>query len=127
MEEQHLVQPLKDGELHLVICQVGKDISAVLYGGEKPHIGCAVLAVPRPSLADEDAFSCTSSVLNLTGHKDEAICRTVAETLCKQLNTVVCCTGGFHRDNISAEGIREVEDAVLQLLKNFSETNGFSS
>ena len=48
----------------------------------KPHIGCAVLAIPRPSLKSDGSMSCTSSVLNLSGHKDETLCRLLAERAC---------------------------------------------
>lgn len=53
----------------------------LLYGGAKPHIGCTVLAQPRPSLADTRKRSSTACVLNVAGHKDEVLCRHVAETV----------------------------------------------
>ena len=35
------------------ICEkaIGEDLVLTLSGGEKPHIGCVVQAVPRPSLS----------------------------------------------------------------------------
>lgn len=59
--------------------KIGEDILLYVKGGEKPHIGCTVIAVPRPSLSGNGQTSATSSVLNLTGHKDESLCRTLAE------------------------------------------------
>ena len=52
--------------------RIGDDIVLILAGGDKPHIGCVVQAVPRPSLTNDGSISVTSSVLNLTGHKDES-------------------------------------------------------
>lgn len=102
--------------LHLDIFPIGEDIAALLYGGDRPHIGCTVLAVPRPSLRGDGLMSCTSSVINLTGHKDEQICRYAAEALCRKYRTAVNCTGGFHFDGISEEQIGELMEKLEKLL-----------
>ena len=49
------------------ICEkaIGEDLVLTLSGGEKPHIGCVVQAVPRPSLSGDGTISVTSSVINL--------------------------------------------------------------
>lgn len=108
VEEKIIRRQLSFSELTIEIKSVGEDILILLSGGDKPHIGCAVLAIPRPSLRDEKEISCTSSILNVTGHKDEKICRYVAETFCKKYNAVTVCTGGFHVDNLTTEQIQEV-------------------
>lgn len=113
--EQHLKKKLSFSTLHLDLYPVGEDIAAVLYGGDQPHVGCAVLSVPRESLNGDGSASCTSSVLNVTGHKDEQLCRYVAETLCKCHGVTVVCTGGFHKDNITPEEIREVKSVISSL------------
>ena len=79
-----------------------------LSGGEKPHIGCIVQAVPRPSLSGDGTISVTSSVINLTGHKDEFLCRRLAENRCRETGKVVVCTGGVHMDHITGEQIEEL-------------------
>lgn len=94
---------------------MGNDLAVCLQGGEKPHIGCTVQAVPRPSLTGDGSVSVTSSVMNLTGHKDEALCRMLAEQICRRKNTVVVCTGGFHVDGITKEQIEEVAEAVKEI------------
>lgn len=81
----------------------GDDVLLYIGGGEQPHLGSVVQAVPRISLSGSGEVSCTSSVLNLTGHKDESVCRMLAERICVQLQTVTVCTGGFHVDNIEKE------------------------
>lgn len=91
---------------------VGNDLLICVKGGDIPHIGCTVLAIPRPSLRQDGSISCTSSVLNVTGHKDEAICRMIAEKAAKKYHAAVVCTGGFHVDGITKEQIQEVITAV---------------
>ena len=94
---------------------VGEDILVCLQGGKRPHLGCVVQTEPRESLTGDGSVSATSSVLNFPGHKDEVVCRWMAEKISKELGKRVVCTGGFHKDGISAEEIREVQMAVEQL------------
>ena len=94
---------------------VGDDVLLCLQGGERPHLGCVVQTEPRESLTGAGSVSATSSVLNFPGHKDEMICRWMAEKVSKELNRRVVCTGGFHKDGILAEEIREVQMVVEQL------------
>lgn len=91
---------------------VGEDILVCLQGGERPHLGCVVQTEPRESLTGDGSVSATSSVLNYLGHKDEVVCRYVAEKISRELKRRVVCTGGFHKDGITIEEIREVQRAV---------------
>lgn len=91
---------------------LGDDILILVKGGNKPHIGTAVLAVPRPSLTGDASVSATSSVINVTGHKDEVICRMLAEKASKKYGVTAVCTGGFHLDGMKTEQIREVVSAI---------------
>ncbi len=115
IEKQVIEKKLSFAELTIEIEQVGEDFLILIHGGERPHIGSVVLAIPRPSLKNDGSASCTSSVLNVTGHKDEKICRLVAEKFCKKFQTVVTCAGGFHVDNLTEEKIQE----VVQACKSF--------
>ena len=67
------------------------------------------------SLTGDGSVSATSSVLNFPGHKDEVICRWMAEQVSKKLGKRVVCTGGFHKDGISEKEIREVQESVVRL------------
>ena len=72
----------------------------LLYGGERPHIGCTVMAQPRPSLADPQKMSSTASVLNLSGHKDETVSYTHLDVYKRQVrlcyhNFVKIAAGGI--------------------------------
>lgn len=106
---------LSFSELRISINRLGQDYSVLLLGGEKPHIGCTVLSIPRPSLTGDGSLSATSSVLNVTGHKDEVLCRYLAEEICRRKNAVTVCSGGFHTDGITKEQIKEIEQAVRRI------------
>ena len=60
--------------MEVTVMKLGEDFQICLAGGEKPHIGCVVQAVPRESLTGDGSWSATSSVWNRTGHKDEVLC-----------------------------------------------------
>lgn len=95
--------------------KIGPDYAILLEGGESPHIGCAVMAVPRPSLTGDGSVGSTASVLNLTGHKDEEVCRYLAEQISKKKGAVTVCTGGIHIDHITSEQIKEIMDAAVKI------------
>lgn len=108
MEER--IIPLSFGELKIVVTKIGEDYLLLVTGGQE-HLGCTILAEPRKSLTGE-GFSSTSSVLNASGHKDELICRPLAEKLSAQKNARVVCTGGFHIDEISPAQLQELGEAI---------------
>jgi hypothetical protein len=98
------------GKLVLTLQKVGADYLLVVTGG-MAHLGCVVMAEPRPSLTGAGRSS-TSSVLNASGHKDELLCRPLAERLAAQRGARVVCTGGFHIDEISPAQLQELDRAV---------------
>lgn len=104
-----------DFDIEAGAAKIGEDILLYIKGGDKPHIGCTVIAVPRPSLSGNGERSVTSSVLNLTGHKDEALCRMLAEMVCCATGKTVVCTGGVHLEQITIEQTKEVENAAKRL------------
>lgn len=99
----------------LSINKLGKDYNIIFSGGEE-HIGSCVLAIPRPSLINEEIISVTSSILNVVGHKDDFICKYIAEFFAKKYNSIVVCSGGFHFDNITQEQIDELFISIKELL-----------
>ncbi len=92
--------------------RLGDDYHILVSGGECPHIGCTVLAIPRPSLDGSGKMSSMVSVLNVTGHKDEEVCRYLAEKVSAGKKTTVVCTGGSHMDGITKEQIAEIVEAM---------------
>jgi len=121
--EQHLKKELTAGNICLDIYPVGDDVLAVIQGGDRPHIGCTVLSVPRKSLRGDGHISCTSSVINVTGHKDEQICRFVSDSIASAWEVTTVCSGGFHIDNITEEVINEVLRAVRDMISELSDTS----
>jgi hypothetical protein len=104
------------GNLTLSLSFCGEDPVITISGGQKPHIGCCVLAIPRPSLTGNGEMSVTSSVLNVTGHYDDALCRPAAEYAAIRTGHCAVCFGGFHTDGMTAENIREVVRAIKTML-----------
>lgn len=106
---------IADSYLEVSIGMIGEDILVCVEGGDRPHIGCVVQAVPRLSLTGDGSGSTTASVLNLTGHKDEYLCRKLAEKICSTLGTTTVCTGGFHIDGMSKEQIKKVMEVTEEI------------
>ena len=100
---------LSFGKLALTLQRVGADCLLIITGGGA-HLGCVVMAEPRRSLTGIGRSS-SSSVLNASGHKDELLCRPLAERLAAQKNARVVCTGGVHIDKISPAQLRELDEA----------------
>lgn len=111
-------EKLSFSALTVEITQLGDDYMLTLVGGEKPHIGCTVLAVPRPSLTGSGETSVTSSVINVMGHKDETICRFLAEEVARKKGALAVCTGGFHMDHIQKDQIDEIIAAVRKIAQS---------
>lgn len=106
---------LSFSQIEIQATRVGCDIQLLLRGGSSPHIGCMVLAIPRPSLTGDGSRRATASVINVTGHKDEALCRYLAEKVAAAADAVTVCTGGFHIDGMTPEQIQEVQAAVKHM------------
>lgn len=105
--------PLDFGALHARVTLFADSCQVLVWGG-RAHVGCTVLAQPRPSLTGQGASS-TASVLNVPGHKDEALCRLLAETLAARTGLVTACSGGFHVDHIRPDQLDRVGRAANEL------------
>jgi len=84
---------------------VGDDVVVAVGGGERPHIGCVVLAQPHPAKGADRKWSASCSVLTIPPHKEERIARVIAEKLAATLGRVAVVTAGVHDDDLDAEGI----------------------
>lgn len=108
--------------LHAQVSVSGDGVCVHLTGGAGPHIGSVALAEPRASLTGIGR-SCTSSVLNRMGHKDEAFARALAERISRETGRVACVAAGVHVDNADAADLRlltaafqTLSDALLRRL-----------
>jgi len=87
----------------------GKGWCGLLTGGEEPHIGGLVMAVPRPSLTGE-GMSCDVWINPVPGHKDTEVAVPLAKALCLHFNAVVTISAGIHVDAATVEDIRLISD-----------------
>lgn len=107
---------------------IGDDLLVYIWGGERPHIGAAAMAQPRPSLADASKTSATASVFTYLGHKEDDLAKWAAETLAAALETKVVVTAGIHWDNLDRAAIETVtansRDLVRLLMEKLKQGGG---
>ena len=115
--KEHPVVSLSAGRITVEasVVRAGADLCIVLTGGDRPHIGTVTLSVPRPSLADATRTSATTSVLNLTGHKDGEAAQYLGQRLAAALGATVVVTGGIHVNDIRPDEIKTVLHLVDRL------------
>lgn len=97
------------------VLRAGEDLCVLLSGGDKPHIGCVTLSIARPSLADAARGSATTSVLNITGHKDGEAAQYLSQRLAAALQKTVVVSGGIHVKAIQPAEIHTVMEMVRAL------------
>ncbi|MCL2026245.1 MAG: hypothetical protein FWG92_05510 [Leptospirales bacterium] len=85
-------------------------ISAEITGGEKPHVGCVILALPGESARS----------LLVEGHRDHDLALPLAEELCRLTGFTVSMSAGIHIDRAESAEIaallanaREAFDKVM--------------
>ena len=100
-------------------------LSVSLFGGDKPHIGAVALSIPRKSLKDEKSVSCSTSILTVTGHKDDVIAKEMSEAISKAANITVTVVAGVYIDNAKKKDIEQVRrncgkasQKIIEVVKN---------
>lgn len=93
--------------ISLILIDTGNGLHGLLTGGEKPHVGGVVLALPRPSLSGK-GWSADLCITPVPGHKDVDVARTVADTLARSLQCPVVVTAGIHSDYLRPEELSEI-------------------
>jgi hypothetical protein len=116
------VEDLKSGQrIEGSVTSVGEDLVVAVGGGERPHVGCIVLAQP----GGRKGCSASCSVLTIPPHKEEPIARGIATRLAEALGRVTVVTAGVHDDNIDEAGIttylRLGEELAEKLVKYLTE------
>jgi hypothetical protein len=95
-------------QVHATALLIGDDLLVAVWGGTRPHIGAVAVALPRPSIADPQVPSSTSSVFTLLGHKEDEVVKMVSERLSARLEKNVVVTAGIHWDHLAEEAIEEI-------------------
>ena len=108
--------------IELLAWLTGDGIVVFLRGGERPHVGAVVMAVPRPSLSDEGQESCNSWVLPVLGHKDDEVAKPAAETIAIATGKVTVVVAGIHIHAAKTEEISQIITNCKQLVQKFIET-----
>jgi 4-hydroxy-3-polyprenylbenzoate decarboxylase len=115
-----------EGVLRIQARAWGTDCGYVvgLFGGTRTHVGSVVVSVPRPSLADPEQLSCTSSAINLPAHKEEEVIRPLTEELARVSGSPVVGVAGVHVDGADAATVevltancREAGRLLLALIR----------
>jgi len=101
--------------IHATAMLIGDDLLVAIWGGTKPHIGAVAVALPRPSLADPQITSSTSSVFTLLGHKEDKVVKMVSEHLSARLEKNVIVTAGIHWDDLPEGAIEEIVHSCREL------------
>jgi hypothetical protein len=86
---------------------VGEDLVVAVGGGEQPHVGCVVLAMPNSGEGDTPRRSASCSVLTIPPHKEEPIARGIATRVAERLGRVAVVTAGVHEDGLDRAGIED--------------------
>ena len=111
----HFTSNIAQTTLRLSAVPLGEDLSVAICGGDRGHIGAVAVSQPRPSLADPERVSSTTSVITLLGHKEDELARQVAGQLAQQLGVTVTVACGIHIDAILPEQILQIEQGVQQM------------
>lgn len=118
---------IEDGKYSVsaVVVRCGEDITLTIGGGESPHLGASALAIPRPSLKDPASRSASTSVLCVTGHKEDEFARRAAELLAAEFNCIVSVNAGVHIEYATSEelsrlamNLENLLNKVVEQLKN---------
>jgi hypothetical protein len=91
--------------LEAMVVAAGADLVVVVGGGERPHVGCVVLAQPYRSKRRPGSWSASCSVLTIPPHKEEPIARGIAARLASALGRVAVVSAGVHDKHLDTEGV----------------------
>lgn len=105
-------------QVQLEVIDTGNGISLCLTGGEAPHVGGIVLAVPRPSLTGH-GNSCDFWTATVPGHKDVYLAQKAAGKLCVSLEVTVSVTAGIHIDGAKEWELKEIEANAMAALDEY--------
>lgn len=112
-------------KVKLVAVRSGEELTVIISGGKKPHIGAIAISIPRPSLKDSNKISASTSVFTLIGHKEDDLSKQIAENITKITKKVTVTIVGLHIDKATAQDIeyliqntqKVVDKLIIKLVK----------
>ncbi|WP_425801606.1 hypothetical protein [Desulfitobacterium sp. Sab5] len=102
--------------LKLQLYDTGNGLQGLLTGGETPHIGGVVLAVPRKSLTGE-GWSADLYITPVPNHKDVDFAYPLANSLARLSHSPVVITAGIHSDSITSEELDQLRSSLDAMMK----------
>jgi hypothetical protein len=105
---------------------LGDDVVVAVGGGDRPHVGCVVLAVPVGD-GERSGASPSVSLLTIPPHKEEPIARAVATEVCRRHGRVTVVAAGVHEDRLDRAGIETYLRLGKQLARAVADRIGAGS
>jgi hypothetical protein len=87
--------------------ELDDDLILILGGGEKSHIGGAIICEPGKK----------PQVIKLENHYDYVVLTLIAEAACKKYNKTIVSLGGIHIDNATKDEIDIIVNNCKELIK----------
>ncbi len=110
--------------IYITAVITGDGISAIITGGEKPHIGGSALSVPRPGNGD-DKVHCDTWITPRPGHRDSEVAALVSSMISTATGMTTAVIAGIHIDKAEKEEINTLiansREAALLLTKKIKE------
>ena len=95
----------------------GHGLQVMLFGGEQPHVGGVVLALPRASLENPKKASGDYYLLPVPGHKDTVLGELVGKILVEAFQVPIVVTAGVHSDHATPEELDQIIKVCGQLAR----------
>ncbi|MCL6431114.1 MAG: hypothetical protein K6V36_09665 [Anaerolineae bacterium] len=103
--------------MHGVLTATGDGLVVSLAGGERPHVGAVAVAAPYASPRHPGRTRASTSVLVLTGHRDDEVARPLAEYVARQTGQVAVVAVGLHVDDATPEEIAALTENARKALE----------
>lgn len=116
--------PASGRSLTAWVAELGQDVVVAVGGGQRPHVGCVVLAQPQRATGDPARWTASCSVLTIPPHKEEPIARGVAARIAERCGRVAVVSAGVHDDLLDRQGIEDYLRLGEQLAELVAEAVG---
>jgi hypothetical protein len=125
--ENQFNDSIDEGKFKVILYAItsGNDLTVIIEGGEKPHIGSVVIACPDKSKSKKVNYTIWTNA----GHKDDVVAEDAATELMKSLNfnKNVVVIVGLHIDNATRDDIDRLVKNSSSLVKNLLASGFFKS